>query len=354
MKAAITGMHYCLPPGRLTNDELEARFDPKALKSIVKMSGIRERRVAVPGQTALDLGYVAARRLIEDRGVPAEAIDLIVFASQTGDYQLPASACVLHERLGASTQCAAFDIGLGCSAFPYALSVVNGMILSGQARRALLVNADALTQVIHPQDRGLVPLHGDGAVASLLEAVEPGKGGLSGFVLGTDGSGFRHLMIPASGARRIRSDETKRPVRDDSGSVRTEEHLAMNGPAIFHFSVYKVPEVIRSALERWRLRVEDLDLVILHQANKMMLDLIYRSVGVPEEKRFFFMESVGNMSGASTPMVLAEAIRAGRVRPGSKTLLCSFGVGLSWGVALIEWPNDGIRPVAGSVEYSPT
>lgn len=350
MKATITGMHYCLPPRRLTNEELETRFDPKALKSIIKMSGIRERRVTVSGQTALDLGHVAAQRLLEDRGIASSSLDLIVFVSQTGDYQLPASACVLHERLGAATHCAAFDINLGCSAFPYALSVVNGMIVSGQTRRALLVNADALSQVIHPQDRGLVPLHGDGAVATLIEAVEDGSAGLNGFLLGTDGTGYRHLIIPASGARLARSADTKREVRDDSGSVRTDEHLKMNGPAVFHFSVYKVPEVIKAALERFQCRLEDIDLVILHQANRMMLDLIYRSVGVPEEKRFFFMEMVGNMSGASTPMVLAEAIRQGRVRPGSKTLVCSFGVGLSWGVALIEWPADGIQPVMASVE----
>lgn len=352
MKASITAMHYCLPSKRLTNDELETRFDPKALKSIVKMSGIRERRVTEAGQTALDLGYVAAERMLRERGVPPESLDLIIFVSQTPDYQIPASACVLHERLKCASTCAAFDIGLGCSAFPYALSVVNGMIISGQARRALLVNADALTQVIHPGDRGLVPLHGDGAVATLVEATGDPVSGLSGFLLGTEGSGYRHLMIPASGARQPRSAESKREIRDNSGSVRTDEHLAMNGPAIFHFSVYKVPEIIRAALAKFQLNVNDLDLLLMHQANKTMLDLIYRAVGVPEEKRFFFMENVGNTSGASTPMVLAEAIRQGRVKPGGRTLIVSFGVGLSWGAALLRWPADGILAVNASVEFN--
>ena len=351
MKAAITAMHYCLPRRRVTNDELEARFEPKALRSIVKMSGIKERRVTIAGQTALDLGHVAAHRLLLDRGVSPESLDLIVFVSQTPDYQIPASACVLHERLKCGTHCAAFDISLGCSAFPYALSVVNGMVVSGQAKRALLINADALTQVIHPRDRGLVPLHGDGAVATLIEAVADDQPGLGQFLLGTDGTGFRHLMIPASGARLPRSADTKIEIRDDSGSVRTDEHLTMNGPAIFHFSVYKVPEVIKATLDRFALRLEDIDLVLLHQANKTMLDLIYRAVGVPQEKRFFFMEEIGNMSGASTPMVLAEALRQGRIKPGSRTLICSFGVGLSWGCSIIEWPAGGVSPVAASVEF---
>jgi len=351
MKAAITAIHYCIPNTRLTNEELEQRFDPKALKSIVKMSGIKERRVVRPGQTALDLGFVAAERMLKSRGVQAATLDLIVFVSQTADYQIPASACVLHERLKASENCAAFDINLGCSAFPYALSVVNGMIVSGQARRALLVNADALTQVIHPLDRGLVPLHGDGAVATLVEAVPEEHAGLGKFLLGTDGTGYKHLMIPASGARCPRSEATKVEIRDESGSVRTDEHLAMNGPAIFHFSIYKVPDVIKAALAKFGLTLANIDLVLLHQANTMMLEQIYRVLGVPEEKRFFFMEQVGNMSGASTPMVLAEAVRQGRVRPGSRTLLCSFGVGLSWGVAVIEWPESGIAPVEAPVEF---
>lgn len=353
MNAAITAIHYCLPPGRLTNEELAQRFDPKQLNSITKMAGITERRIAPPGMTASDLAFVAAKRLLESRTISPVDIDLLVFVSQTADYQIPATACVLHGRLGLSERCAAFDINLGCSGYPYSLAVVDGLVCSGLARKALLLNADALTHVIHPRDRGLVPLHGDGAVATLLEpAVEPGAG-IIGVLLGTDGTGAPHLMIPASGARKERTNETRREIVDSSGSVRTEEHLAMNGPAIFHFSVYKVPEVIRAALTKFSVTIEELDLIILHQANKTMLELIYKSLGVPAEKRFYFMEKVGNMSGASTPMALAEAVRQGRVRPGSLTLLASFGVGLSWGVCLIRWPKDGIVPISASVEFSP-
>lgn len=349
MNSTITAMHYCVPRKRLTNEELEARFGERQTKSITKMAGIRERRVVSPGETASDLAYWAARRLLEDRQIDLKDIDLLLFASQTADYQIPATACVLHNRLGLNERCAAFDVNLGCTSYPYSLGIAHGMLISGIAKKALVLNADALTTVIHPMDRGLVPLHGDGAVATLLEATS-GPHGFVGFFLGTDGTGYRHLMIPASGARLPRSEQTKKETTDDSGIVRTQEHLYMNGPAVFHFSVYKVPEVIKSALNQLELTTSDLDLVILHQANRTMVDLIYRSLDVPAEKRFYFMETVGNVSGASTPMALAEAWRQGRIRPGTTTLLAAFGVGLSWGVAVIKWPEHLGPAVQGPVE----
>lgn len=351
MNAAITAIHYCLPPLRLGQEELARRFDPKQVAAIAKMAGITERRVAPPGVTASDLAFVAAQRLLAARGIAPAEIDLLVFVSQTGDYQIPATACVLHGRLGLGPHCGAFDVGLGCSAFPYALAVVNGLIQSGVAKKALLLNADTLTHVIDPRDRALVTLHGDGAVATLLEpAAEPGTG-LLGVLLGTEGTGAPHLMIPASGARQPRSAETKRDIADASGSVRTDEHLTMNGPAIFHFSVYKVPEMVREALAKFQITLEEVDLVIFHQANRTMLELIYKSLGVPEAKRFYFMEKIGNTSGAATPIALAEAVRQEKIRPGGRVLLASFGAGLSWGVALLRWPEQGSARVEASVEY---
>lgn len=349
-RAQITAIHYCIPKEALTQEALEQRFSAQQIANIAKASGILERRVAPDGVTSVDMGERAVRGLLEAARVPFEEIDLLVFVTQTGDYQIPASACVLHGRLGLGKHCAAFDIGLGCSAFPYALSVVNGLIVSGVARKALLVNADTLTRVIHPRDRGLVPLHGDGAVATLLEPAED-DGGVLGFELGTDGSGSSHLVIPVSGARRPRSDATKQEIVDDSGSVRTDEHLYMNGPAVFQFSIREVPEAIKRALAKWRVAVADLDLLILHQANKMMLDLIYKKLGVPPEKQFLFMRNVGNMSGASTPMVLAEAWRSGRLKGGELVAVASFGVGLSWGVSLIRLPKVLVATGGVSVEY---
>ena len=353
MSAAIRAMHYCLPKERLNNATLEERFGTKALDSIVNMAGIHERRIVTPGVTAADLAYVAAQGLLADCHIDLHSIDLLVFTSQTPDYQIPATACVLHGRLGLSKTCAAFDLNLGCSAFPYTLSVAEGMIAAGRARRALILNADALTTVIHPQDRALVPLQGDGAAATLVEISESSIG-VQGTVLGTDGSGHQHLIIPASGARCPRSGETRRELRDDNGSIRTREHLSMNGPAIFHFCVYQIPEAIEDALAQWDTDLEAVDLVIFHQANKTMLELIYQKLKIPSHKRFFFMATVGNLSGASVPVTIAEAWRQGKIKPGSLTLLAAFGVGLSWGITLLRWPDPLPPPVAVSTEYLTT
>ena len=350
MNSTITAMHYCLPTKRLTNDELVERFGAQQLRSIIKMVGINERRVVQSGVTAADLAYQAARGLITDRKIDPASIDLLIFASQTGDYQIPATACVMHQRLGLAENCAAFDINLGCSSFPYSMSVAHGMIVAGIARRALVLNADAITMVIHPMDRGLVPLHGDAAVATLVEPCSDGDG-FMGFELGTDGSGYAHLLIPASGARMSRSADTKKEIKDESGIIRTQEHLYMNGPAVFHFSLHKVPAVIKAMLDRFHFTVADLDLVILHQANRTMVDMIYRALEVPAEKRFYFSEMVGNASGASSPMVLAEAWRQGRVRLGSYILLAAFGNGLSWGITIIHWPDNMGPAVMSAVDY---
>lgn len=343
-------MHYCIPREVLTQEALVERFTAKQVEGIAKLSGITQRRVAPPTVTSVDLAQCATQRLLEAKGIDPQSIDFVLFATQTGDYQLPASACVLHGRLGLGKHCGAMDIGLGCSAFPYGLSVANGLIASGVAQRILLINADTLTKVIHPADRGLVPLHGDGAVATLIEPAA-GEEGLLHFELGTDGRGSEHLIIPASGARVPRTVQTGQEIVDDSGSVRSQEHLYMNGPAVFQFSIRTVPEAIGQAFAKWGVAAADLDLLLLHQANRMMLDMIYKKLGMGADQQFFFMKDVGNMSGASTPMVLAEAWRSGRLKPGSLVALASFGVGLSWGVVLMRLPDDVPPAPAASVEF---
>lgn len=349
MKTTITGMHYCVPQQRLTHEELVERFGGRHMDAVFKMSGIRERRVVAEGQTAADLAYWAARRLFDDRDTDPATIDLLIFASQTGDYQVPATACVLHERLGLAQGCAAFDLGLGCSSYPYSLSVAHSMLVAGLAKRALVLTAEALTPQIHPLDRSLVPLFGDGAAATLLEPTT-GDGGFLGFTLGTDGAGHRSIIIPASGARIPRSEATKAEITDDSGIVRTQEHLHMDGPAVFFFSVQHVPKMILQALDRCQITLDDLDLVLLHQANRTMVDQIYRVLKVPPEKRFYFIEEIGNTSGASVAILLAEAWRQGVVRPGMRILLAAFGNGLSWGVTVIEWSAKAGSAVQGMVE----
>tara|TARA_R100000027_G_scaffold38198_1_gene28169 strand:- start:20171 stop:21265 length:1095 start_codon:yes stop_codon:yes gene_type:complete len=353
MTVSIQDMHYCLAPDRLTDAELLRTFDEKQLRSITKMSGIHTRRIVPAGVTASDLAFVAAERLLARGTVNRDEIDLLIFASQTPDHQIPATACDLHGRLDLKPQCAAFDINLGCSAYPYSLAVVHSMLETGLARTALLCNADAVSTLLHPKDRSLVPLHGDGAAVTLLKKTDE-SAGFDGFLMGTDGKSSREISIPASGMRIPRSPETRKESIDESGGVHTQENLCMNGPAVFHFSLKAIPKAINDYLASHDLTLDDLDLVLLHQANKTMVDLIYRALRIPPEKRFYFMEDIGNLAGASTPILLNEAWRQGRIKAGQRVLLAAFGNGLSWSVTSLVWPSSIPDANPASVEFDAT
>lgn len=327
----ITASHYVLPKEVLTDDELSARFDPKKLKGISKLSGIHARRVAPAGVTACDLAFAAADRLLRSESIERSDFDMVVFVTQTPDHLLPATGFILHERLGLPRTCGAFDISLGCPAMPYALSVANGLIASGQCKKILVVFAETITRLVHPKDRTLVPLHGDGAAVFVMERAD-GDCGFEFADIGADSSGWKHLQVPAGGMRTPRSPETARETVDETGVCTNAESLQMNGAAVFHFAITVIPQAIRESLQKHALTLTDCKLMILHQANKMMLDNIYNQLELPAEKRFFFMEEVGNLSAASTPVTLAEALRQGKLANGGRVLLASFGVGLTWGV----------------------
>lgn len=337
----IVGMAAVLPSGVLSNADLARRFGEREIASAIRMSGIHERRVAAAGEKASDLALTAAERLFQRLPFDRSRIDLLMFVSQTPDYRIPTTAAVLQGKLGLGQQCATFDVNQACSAFPYALGVAHGMISAGLARYALVLNADTLTSLIHPMDRSLITLHGDGACATILGPCPAAGYGIEGFALGTDGTGARYLMVPAGGCRNPHTADSAAEYTDGDGCTRTADHLRMDGPAVFHFSVYKVPAVIKDALAGLGLTLDDIDTVILHQANRTMLDLIYKSLRVPAEKRFYFLERTGNSSGPSSAIALFEAWRQGVVKPGSRTLICSFGAGLTWGVAVIRWPECG-------------
>ncbi len=338
-RTTILGLAAVLPSRVLDNEELARRFGAHEVGSAIKMSGVMERRVVGPNQTPADLALTAAERLIAAQGFDRSLIDLVMFVSLTPDHKIPTTASVIHGKLGLKQSCATFDVNQACSAYPYSLGIAHSMIASGVSRYALILNADALTNMIHPKDRSLVVLHGDAATATLLGPCEEDVG-FEGFSLGTDSVGAKYLFVPAGGARLPCGPETRVEQVDGAGCIRTDENIVMDGPAIFHFSVYKVPEVIKDALMRLNMTMDDIDLVILHQANKTMLELIYKSLRVPPEKRFFCLEKMGNSGGASTPVALAEAWRLKKIRPGSRTLMCSFGAGLTWGVSVIKWPAN--------------
>lgn len=338
--ATILAMHYCVPPTVLGRDELIERFGQRAVVAIEKISGIKERRIVAPEVTSVDLAVFAAEQILQRHSDLRDEIDTVIFCTQTGDHTIPPSAAIAHERLGLRRDCLTFDVQHGCPSFPIGLSLAKSLIESGVRSHVLLINADTLTKIIHPMDRALVPLHGDGAAVTVVGSTDdPAAGAVGRIEHGTDSSGHRFLMVHASGARTPKTAETATEIVDASGATRTAEHLQMDGAAVFQFSMHAVPDAIKLFLENGPTTIDQYSKVVFHQANKMMLDGIYDRIEASPEQRFYFLETVGNTSAASLPMALAEAIRTKAVNPGDSTLFAAFGVGLAWGVGEVKWGN---------------
>ncbi len=322
----------------LSFEDLEKRFGTEQMQKVLSGAGIRNRRIAPQGVCGSDMAFAAATRLLEQHNIDRQSIDLLIFCTQSPDHWMPTTACILHERLALKKQCAAFDINLGCSQYVYALSVAHSMLMSGCASRALVLTGDTMSHTVHPMDRSVVPLMGDGGSATLIGLVDDGEGFL-GFELGTDGSGHQYLTIPAGGARVPLSEKTRVEEQDADGNVRSLENLHMNGAAIFHFAISVVPPTIKSLLEKLSLRLEDVDWFLFHQANKFMLEYLLKKLKIPMEKTHFYIEDVGNTSGSTIPILLTDACSYNKIKPGDTVLMIGFGVGLSWAATVIRWPK---------------
>lgn len=338
MSTAILATEYELGSEVLSFERLEERFGAGPMRKVFSGSGIRNRRVAPRGVCGSDLAWAAAERLLAERSIDRAGIDLVIHCTQSPDYFLPTTACVLHQRLRLSTQCACFDLNLGCSQYVYALSVAHSMISAGVSRRALVLTGDTMSQTVNPRDRSIVPLLGDGGSATLVGPAPAGQGFL-GFELGTDGSGHKYLMMPAGGFRLPVSAETAIETTDAEGNTRSPQNLYMNGAAIFHFAITVVPQTIERLLERLGLTLDQMDLVLFHQANKYMLDYLLKKLNIPPEKTHIFLEDIGNTSGSTMPILLKEAGRAGKLKPGALVLMIVFGVGLSWAATAMRWAD---------------
>lgn len=336
-KAVITTVAAYVPESVLTNEELEAREIGLTAAQIFEKTGIRERHVAGPEECASDLAFQAAQKLFAQAAVAREEVDYLLFCTQSPDYFLPTSACLLQERLGLSRSCGALDYNQGCSGYVVGLSLAKALIESGQARCVLLLTGETYTKFIQPRDRAVCTLFGDGGSATVIRASEDATGGLGEFAFGTDGRGGKNLIVPAGGVRRPRSEQTAVEVPDKEGVLRSENNLYMNGPEIFRFALQVVPRMVDQVLEKAKLTKEDLDFVILHQANRYMLDTLIGKLQVPREKVPYEFADVGNTVSCTIPIVLERMIQAGLLRPGARCLLVGFGVGYSWAGGLVTW-----------------
>lgn len=332
--AAISAISYYLPPKVVDNRALVEEFGTWTEDKIYQKTGIKERHV-VDGELVSDLAARAAEKLFEEHGIDRETIDFLLLCTESPDYYLPATACVVQDRLGLKKTTGALDYNLGCSGFVYGLALSKGLIAAGIASRILLITADTLTRTIHPKDKSTRTIFGDAAAAILVEASDTAR--IGDFVLGTDGSGMDKLIIPAGAWAAPRSPETAAERTNKWGNTRSAENLYMNGPEVLNFTLATVPEAVSRTLEAHSLKLEDVDLFVFHQATLLILEHLRKEIGIPKEKFFMNMENKGNTVSATIPMALRDAADEGRLRPGDRVMAVGFGVGYSWGATIIRW-----------------
>jgi 3-oxoacyl-[acyl-carrier-protein] synthase-3 len=336
-RAVIASLATHVPAGVLDNAALAARLGHWTEEEIFAKTGIRERHVAAPEECASDLAFAAARQLIDSGRLHPSAVDAVLFCTQAPDFLLPTTACLLQDRLGLRRDVVALDYNLGCSGYVVGLALAKGLIESGLARTVLLLTADTYSKFIHPLDRSVCTLFGDGAAATVLTASDHAEAGLGAFVFGTDGRGGDQLIVPTGGARRPRTPESAVPAADADGNWRAEDNLRMNGREIFRFAITTVPKAVADLLAKSGYTPETTDYLVLHQANRYMNEELIRKLRWPPEKAPLRLETLGNTVSSTIPFVLEELLATGRLTSGRRLLLVGFGVGYSWAGCALTW-----------------
>lgn len=330
MEAYIKAISYYLPEKVVTNEQLIEEFPEWSVEKIAKKVGINERHIAADDETAGDMAFKAAEKLIAENNVDKAEIDFVLLCTQSPDYFLPSTSCIIQNRLGLPTKCGAFDFNLGCSGYEYGLAVAKGFIMSGVAKNILLLTAETYNKHIHPKDKGNRTIFGDGASASLIST--DGFSKIGEFVLGSDGSGYDRLIHKTGAMRHYQPMNDFH--EDENGTLLSSDHLFMDGKAIFDFTSDIVPPMIDETLKKNNLTSEDVDLYVFHQANKYMINYLRKLMEIEKDKFYVFMETVGNTVSSTIPIALCEAQKEGRLH--GNVVLAGFGVGLSYGATIIK------------------
>lgn len=335
MKARIAAVEYALPKTLLTNEELSGSHPDWKVKRIAGMTGIESRHIAAPDEYTSDLAIAAARALFDTYNIDAKSVDYLILCTQTPDFYLPTTACVVQGELGMRREVGAIDITLGCSGYIYALSLARGLIESKQTESVLVITAETHSKLANPDDKSTRPIFGDGATATLVVADES-HSGIGRASLGTDGSKGQVLVVP-NGGLRDGGEFSPASRTDDRSLISNGYDMYMDGSEIFNFTLRVVPECVNNLLEFEGTTLADIDLFVFHQANGYLIEHLRKKLGVPEEKFVVALREYGNTGSSTIPIALVDAIKADRVRPGDKIMLVGFGVGLSWGGVVITW-----------------
>ncbi len=330
MKASIKALAYYLPKTIVTNEELVADFPEWTVDKIADKVGVNNRHIA-DDETISSMAIKAAKKLFQENpSIMREDIDFILVCTQSPDYFLPSTACIVQDKLGIPKTCGAFDFNLGCSGYEYGLATAKGYIAAGIANNVLLITAEAYNKHIHPRDKGNRTIFGDAATATLIST--DGFAEIGDFVLGTDGSGAENLIVKTGG---MASPEKANDLAfDENGNPRSSDYLYMNGAEIFNFTLRVVPKMVRQTLEKNGLSNDDINLYVFHQANRFMLSHLRKKLKISEDKFFINMAEIGNTVSSTIPIALKDAQNAGLIK--GNILIAGFGVGLSWGACTLK------------------
>lgn len=334
----IKGIACAVPDNVRKSEEYNDVFGEESVQKFIKMTGIKKRYVALDEQCASDLCYAAAKKLLNKLAWEPSSIDALILITQTPDYAIPATACVLQHRLGLSEDCIAFDVNLGCSAYVYGIWLAATMIATQGINRVLLLVGDTSNYGINQNDSATAMIFGDGGSATALERTE---GKSLKYFLKTKGSGFKHIIVPGGHARS----------RSKTNLDSSEYLLAMSGADIFTFSITDIPRALKSFMSQYNIDKDDVDMYVFHQANLFILKHLSKKLGIPMEKVAVSIDRYGNTSGESIPLTLVDALGNEQSKDPIKLLLCGFGVGLSWGGIYLEMDRSVCLPMIYTNDY---
>ena len=331
MNAFIKGISYYLPEYVLTNEELIKDFPEWSVEKVAAKIGIKERHIATDDVCASDLAVKAAEKLIEEYNIDRQSIDFVLLCTQSPDYFLPTTACLIQEKLKLATSIGALDFNLGCSGFVYGLSLAKGLIFGGIAKNVLLITAETYSKHLHPKDKGNRTIFGDAATATLIST--DGFAEIMNFSLGTDGRGAENLIVKTGGARcpEKQNDLTF----DDANNPVSSDYLFMNGSEIFNFTLEAVPLLVADTLKKNHLTQSEINMFVFHQANKYMMNFLRKILKISEDRFYYYMENVGNTVSSTIPIALKEAQTQNCLN--DNVLIAGFGVGYSWAGTVLKF-----------------
>lgn len=337
----IRAMSACVPSKVYSNRDLGYLIPEEEVEKTISNIGIEERRIADDDVCASDLAYKAAVKLMEDNNIDPESIDVLLFMSQTSDYRIPATSCILQHRLGLSKDTCCIDLTLGCSGFVFALSTAFAYASMEGVNRVLLLDGETFSKIVNKRDKVDWPLYGDGATATL---VEKGDFEESVFILRSDGSGEDAVKIPSGGMRNpVTSESVIESVREE-GNVRNDLEVFMDGMEVFNFAMSVVPKSVKEIAKVTETTLDDIDWLVFHQANKFMTDFFAKRLKFDMNKVPYCIQKYGNTSSTSVPLTIVSELHD-KVKDGDRVVMCGFGAGLSWGTARVVFNKCKISPV---------